>query len=39
MILKRSFEYIVGLLEFNLFVFKFQVNHHFYEGDCDDYTV
>jgi Dynamin family len=32
MILKRSFEYIVGLLEFNLFVFKFQLNHHFYQG-------
>ena len=32
MILQRSFEYIVGLLEFNLFVFKFQLNHHFYQG-------
>jgi hypothetical protein len=32
MILKRSFEYIVGLLEFNLFVCKFQLNHHFYLG-------
>ncbi|CAB9496731.1 Dynamin-related protein [Seminavis robusta] len=32
MILTRSFEYIVGLLEFNLFVFKFQLNHHFYQG-------
>ena len=32
MILKRSFEYIVALLEFNLIVFKFQLNHHLYRG-------
>lgn len=32
MILQRSFEYIVALMEFNLVVFKFQLNHHFYEG-------
>lgn len=32
MILQRSFEYIVALLEFNLVVFKFQLNHHLYEG-------
>eukprot|EP00957_Ditylum_brightwellii_P016948 1278194-Ditylum_brightwellii.AAC.1 len=31
-ILRRSFEYIVGLMDFNLFVFKFQLNHHFYQG-------
>jgi hypothetical protein len=31
-ILRRSFEYIVGLLEFNLYVFKFQLNHHLYQG-------
>ena len=32
MILQRAFEYIVALLEFNLFVFKFQLNHHLYQG-------
>lgn len=31
-ILQRSFEYIFGLFEFNLFVYKFQMNHHLYEG-------
>jgi hypothetical protein len=31
MILQRSFEYIVGLLEFNLIVVKFQLNDHFYQ--------
>ena len=31
-ILQRSFEYIVGLLEFNLYVYKFQMNHHLYFG-------
>ena len=35
MILQRSFEYIVALLEFNLVVFKFQLNHHFYKGFKD----
>ena len=32
MILQRSFEYIVALLEINLIVVKFQLNHHLYEG-------
>ena len=32
LILKRCFEYIVALLEFNLVVFKFQLNHHLYNG-------
>ena len=32
MILQRSFEYIVGLMEFNLFVFRFQLNYHLYQG-------
>jgi hypothetical protein len=32
MIVKRANEYIVAILEFNLFVFKFQLNHHFYQG-------
>lgn len=31
-ILRRSFEYIVGLLEFNLIVFRFQLNHHLFQG-------
>ncbi|KAL7565231.1 hypothetical protein ACA910_016568 [Epithemia clementina (nom. ined.)] len=31
-ILTRAFEYIVALLEFNLIVFKFQLNHHLYKG-------
>ena len=31
-ILRRSFEYIVALLEFNLHVCKFNLNHHLYEG-------
>lgn len=32
LILQRSFEYIVGLLEFNLFVFRFQLNYHLFQG-------
>lgn len=32
LILQRAFEYIVALLEFNLIVLKFQLNHHLYEG-------
>ncbi|VEU40799.1 unnamed protein product [Pseudo-nitzschia multistriata] len=32
MILQRSFEYIVGLMEFNLIVFRFQLNYHLFEG-------
>ena len=32
LILRRSFEYIVGLMEFNLFVFRFQLNYHLFEG-------
>lgn len=32
MILQRSFEYIVGLLEFNLICCRFQLNHHLYQG-------
>eukprot|EP00934_Nitzschia_sp_Nitz4_P001715 Nitzschia sp. Nitz4//scaffold22_size323478//212631//215111//NITZ4_000559-RA/size323478-processed-gene-0.415-mRNA-1//1//CDS//3329543091//1715//frame0 len=32
LILSRCFEYIVALMEFNLVVFRFQLNHHFYEG-------
>ena len=31
-ILQRSFEYIVALFEFNVTVFKFQVNHRLYNG-------
>ena len=32
LILKRSFEYIVALMEFNLFVFRFQLNYHLFQG-------
>jgi len=32
LILQRSFEYIVALMEFNLFVFRFQLNHHLFKG-------
>lgn len=32
LILKRSFEYIVALMEFNLVNFRFQVNHYLYVG-------
>lgn len=32
LILQRSFEYIVALMEFNLFVFRFQLNFHLFEG-------
>jgi len=32
LILRRSFEYILGLMEFNLFVFRFQLNYHLFEG-------
>lgn len=32
LILQRSFEYIVGLMEFNLFVFRFQLNYHLFQG-------
>ena len=32
LILKRSFEYIVALFKFNLYVSKFQLNHHLYNG-------
>jgi hypothetical protein len=32
MILKKSFEYIVALMEFNLVNFRFQVNHYLYLG-------
>jgi hypothetical protein len=32
MILRRSFEYIVALMEFNLVNFRFQVNHYLYLG-------
>lgn len=38
-ILQRSFEYIVGLLEFNLFNYKFQMNHHLYKGFKDALRV
>jgi hypothetical protein len=31
-ILQRSFEYIVGLMEFNLVILKFELNHYLYEG-------
>ena len=31
-ILQRSFEYIIGLVEFNLVILKFQLNHYLYEG-------
>ena len=31
-ILRRSFEYIVALMEFNLVILKFQLNHYLYEG-------
>lgn len=31
-ILRRAFEYIVALMEFNLVNLKFQVNHYLYEG-------
>ena len=31
-ILRRSFEYIVALMEFNLVTLKFQLNHYLYEG-------
>jgi hypothetical protein len=31
-ILKRSFEYIVALMEFNLIILRFQVNHYMYVG-------
>jgi hypothetical protein len=31
-ILQRSFEYIVALMEFNLVILKFQLNHYLYEG-------
>jgi len=30
-ILHRSFDYMVGLVEFNLILLKFQLNHHLYE--------
>jgi hypothetical protein len=29
-ILHRSFDYMVGLVEFNLILLKFQLNHHLY---------
>jgi hypothetical protein len=32
LILQRSFEYIVGLMEFNLYVFRFQLNYHLFQG-------
>ena len=32
MILTKSFEYIVALMEFNLVNFRFQVNHYLYLG-------
>lgn len=32
MILRRAFEYIVALMEFNLVNLKFQLNHFLYEG-------
>jgi hypothetical protein len=32
MIINRSFEYIVALMEFNIFVLRFQLNHHLYQG-------
>jgi len=31
-ILQRSFEYIVSLMEFNLVILKFELNHYLYEG-------
>ena len=31
-ILRRAFEYIVALMEFNLVTLKFQMNHYLYEG-------
>lgn len=31
-ILQRSFEYIVSLMEFNLVILKFEMNHYLYEG-------
>jgi hypothetical protein len=31
-ILKRAFEYIVALMDFNLVILKFQLNHYLYEG-------
>jgi hypothetical protein len=31
-ILRRSFEYIVALIEFNLVTLKFQLNHYLYMG-------
>lgn len=30
-ILNRSFDYMIGLVEFNLILLKFQLNHHLYE--------
>ena len=35
LILQRSFEYIVALMEFNLHVFRFQLNYHLFKGFKD----
>ena len=32
MIIRRSFEYIVALMEFNMYILKFSLNHFLYEG-------
>ena len=37
-ILQRSFDYMVGLVEFNLILLKFQLNHHLYEKFKKDIT-
>ena len=39
LILRRSFEYIVGLMEFNLIVFRFQLNYHLFQGFKDSIKV
>ena len=32
LIFQWSFDYIVGLMEFNLYVFQFQLNYHLFQG-------
>jgi hypothetical protein len=35
-ILRRSFEYIVALMEFNMVIFTFQLNHYLYQRFKDE---